>query len=57
LSLLLAGGQLSGSTKTIIVNALLAVNVTASSSDSVKRNRVCGAVLMVMACAEYLVQK
>jgi uncharacterized protein (DUF1800 family) len=57
LSLLLAGGQLSGSTKTIIVNALLAVNVTASSSDSVKRNRVCAAVLMVMACAEYLVQK
>jgi hypothetical protein len=31
--------------------------VTASSSDSVKRNRVCAAVLMVMACAEYLVQK
>jgi len=57
LNLLLAAGQLSGTTKTIIVNALLAVNVTASSSDLVKRNRVCAAVLMVMACAEYLVQK
>jgi uncharacterized protein (DUF1800 family) len=56
-SLLLAAGQLSSSTKTIIVNALSAVTVTSSSSATVKRNRVCSAVLMVMACAEYLVQK
>ncbi|MDT7513509.1 DUF1800 domain-containing protein [Rhodoferax mekongensis] len=57
LNLLLAGGQLSGATVTVIVNALLGVTVTASSSATVKRNRVCAAVLMVMASVEYLVQK
>ena len=57
LNLLLAGGQLSGATVTVIVNALLGVPVTASSSAAVKRNRVCAAVLMVMASVEYLVQK
>ncbi len=57
LNLLLAGGQLSGTTVTAIVNALLSVSVTASSSATVKRNRVCAAVLMVMANVEYLVQK
>jgi uncharacterized protein (DUF1800 family) len=57
LNLLLTGGQLSGTTVTVIVNALLSVNVTTSSNASVKRNRVCAAVLMVMASVEYLVQK
>jgi uncharacterized protein (DUF1800 family) len=57
LNTLLAAGQLSGSTVTLIVNALLTVNVTASSSATVKRYRVCAAVLMVMASIEYLVQK
>lgn len=57
LNTLLAAGQLSGATVTTIVNALHAVPVNASSSASVKRNRVCAAVLMVMASVEYLVQK
>jgi len=57
LNTLLAAGQLSGATVTTIANALQAVPVNASSSASVKRNRVCAAVLMVMASVEYLVQK
>jgi uncharacterized protein (DUF1800 family) len=57
LNLLLCAGQLSAATQTVIVNALLATPVTASSSATLKRNRVCAAVLMVMASAEYLIQK
>jgi hypothetical protein len=41
----------------LIVNALSATAVTASSSATVKRNRVCAAILMVMASAQYLIQK
>lgn len=54
LNLLLCAGQLSATTVAAITNT---VGTMASSSDSNKRNRVCAAVLMVMACAEYLVQK
>ena len=57
LNKLLCAGQLSGATQTLMVNALNATAVTAASTDTVKRNRVCAAVLMVMASAEYLVQK
>lgn len=57
LSLLLCADQLSASTQTLIVNALNATPVNAASTDAVKRNRVGAAVLMVMASAEYLVQK
>ena len=57
LSLLLCADQLAASTQTLIVNALNATPVTAASTDAVKRNRVAAAVLMVMASAEYLVQK
>lgn len=57
LNLLVCAGQLSSATRTLIVNTLSATPVTASSSASTQRNRVCAAVLMVMACAEYLVQK
>lgn len=57
LALLLCADQLSASTQTLIVNALNATPVTAASTDSVKSNRVAAAVLMVMASAEYLVQK
>jgi uncharacterized protein (DUF1800 family) len=57
LNKLLCAGQLSAATQTLMVNALNATTVTAASSDTVKRNRVCGAVLMVLASAEYLVQK
>jgi len=57
LALLLCAEQLSAATQTVIVNALNATPVTAGSSDTAKRNRVYAAVLMVMASAEYLVQK
>lgn len=57
LSLVLCAGQLSASTQTLMVTALNATTVTATSTDSVKLNRVAAAVLMVMACAEYLIQK
>lgn len=57
LNKLMCAGQLSAATQTLIVNALNATAVTATSTDAVKRNRVCAAVLMVMASAEYLVQK
>jgi uncharacterized protein (DUF1800 family) len=57
LALLLCADQLSASTQTLIVNALNATPVTAASTDAVKSNRVAAAVLMVMASAEYLVQK
>jgi uncharacterized protein (DUF1800 family) len=57
LSLVLCADQLSPATKTIMVDALNATTITASSSNSAKLNRVYAAVLMVMASAEYLVQK
>lgn len=57
LNTLLCAGQLSSATQTLIVNALNAITVTPASSDAVKRNRICAAVLMVMSSAEYLIQK
>ncbi|WPB55974.1 DUF1800 domain-containing protein [Xylophilus sp. GOD-11R] len=57
LNLLLAANQLSAPTVALIVNALNANPVTATSPDVVKLNRVASAVLMVMASSEYLVQK
>ena len=57
LNKLLCAGQLSPATQTLMVNALNATAVTLASTDILKRNRLCGAVLMVMASAEYLVQK
>ena len=38
-------------------SALNATPVTASSSSGARLDRICAAVLMVMASAEYLVQK
>jgi len=43
--------------ETLIVSALNATAVTATSTSAIKRNRICAAVLMVMASAEYLIQK
>jgi uncharacterized protein (DUF1800 family) len=57
LNLLLTGNQLSGSSQSLIVNALATPAVTATSSDSVKNNRVYAAVLLVMASPDYLIQK
>lgn len=57
LNLLLAAGQLSEGTVRDMVAALNTTPVTATSSESVKLNRIGAAVLMVMASPEYLVQK
>jgi uncharacterized protein (DUF1800 family) len=57
LNLLLCAGQLSSSTQTLIVNALNATPVIATTTDAKKLDRVAAAVLMVMASSDYLVQK
>ena len=59
LNLLLCAGQLSAASQALIVTALNdpATPVTTSSTAAIQRNRVCAAVLMVMASAEYLIQK
>ena len=57
LNLLLCAGQLAADNQALIVNALNATAVTSSSTDSVKLNRIAAAVLLVMASADYLIQK
>jgi uncharacterized protein (DUF1800 family) len=57
LNLILCAGRLSPATVTIMVNALNATPVTANNSNDTKLDRICGAVLMVLGCAEYLIQK
>ena len=57
LNLLMCAGQLSAATRTLMINALNATPLTAASSASARLDRVCGAVLMVLASTEYLVQK
>ena len=57
LTLILSGGQVSQATQTLIVNALNAVSLTATSTDAQRLDRVATAVLLVMASSEYLVQK
>jgi uncharacterized protein (DUF1800 family) len=57
LNLVLCAGRLSPATVTIMVNALNATPLTAGSGDYQKISRVRAAVLMVLGCAEYLIQK
>jgi uncharacterized protein (DUF1800 family) len=57
LNLLLCAGQMSAANQTVIVTALNATALSATSTDSAKRDRVAAAVLLVMASAEYLIQK
>ena len=57
LSLVLTASQLSANTRQLIVTALDATPVVATSTDTVKRRRVWAAILMIMASAEYLIQK
>jgi uncharacterized protein (DUF1800 family) len=57
LGLVLCAGALSAQTQTLIVNALNATPVTAASTDTVKLERICVAVLLIMASADYLIQK
>jgi hypothetical protein len=48
---------MSAANQSLIVTALNATALTAASTDSTKLNRMAAAVLMVMASAEYLIQK
>jgi len=57
LALMLCAGQLAAANQKLIIDALNATPVMASSPDSVKRDRVGAAVLMVMASSDYLIQK
>jgi uncharacterized protein (DUF1800 family) len=57
LNLLLCAGQMSAANQSLIVTALNATALTASSSDNAKRDRVAAAVLLVMASSEYMIQK
>ena len=57
INLLMCAGQLSAATVKLIADALKTTNITAASTDNAKRDRVAAAVFLVMASAEYLVQK
>ena len=57
LCLTLAAGQVSADSRTLMVNALNARAITANSTSTDRNRRVWAAVLMVMGCPEYLVQK
>jgi uncharacterized protein (DUF1800 family) len=57
LNLLLCAGQLSVQTQTRIVTALQRVAVTEASPESAKRMRIAQAIVLVMICPEYIVQK
>lgn len=57
LALVLTAGQLSANSRQLMVTALNATPVDGTSSDTVRRRRVWAAILMVMASAEYLIQK
>jgi len=56
-NLLMTGGQLSAATVKLIADALKATAITAASTDNAKRDRVAAAIFLVMASAEYLIQK
>ena len=57
LGLLLCAGQLSAANQALIVNALNATPLSLTSTDSARRDRIAAAVLLVMASADYLIQK
>jgi hypothetical protein len=57
LNLLLCAGQLSKETVTMMVNALSADQTDINSTNNAKRSYVAKAIMFVMCCSEYLVQK
>jgi hypothetical protein len=57
LNLLLCAGQLSATTRSRLAEALQEMAVTPASDARTRKGRVAQAVLMVMMCPEYLVQK
>jgi uncharacterized protein (DUF1800 family) len=56
-NLLLCAGQLSAETVAMMVDALRYDSATSASSTSTKRGYVAKAIMFVMCCSEYLVQK
>ncbi|RYE80928.1 MAG: DUF1800 domain-containing protein [Oxalobacteraceae bacterium] len=54
LALRLGGGGISAATEATVATAIATIN---ASSDAAKLNRVYAAILLLMACPEYLVQK
>lgn len=57
LDLLLTGSQLKPDTKAAILGALANPPVNSDSTESVKLNRISAAIFLIMASADYLVQK
>jgi uncharacterized protein (DUF1800 family) len=57
LDLLLCAGQMLPANRDLIVAALNSTPITATSTAAQKLDRVCAGVLMVMASADYLVQR
>jgi len=57
INLLMCAGQLSANTIKVISDALKTTNITAASTTDAKLNRIAAAIFLVMASAEYLVQK
>jgi uncharacterized protein (DUF1800 family) len=57
LNLRLTANQLSSNTLSMIQASLEKTVVTAASPDKDKLNRIYGAVMLIMACPEYLIQK
>ena len=57
LNLHLTANQLSAATLELIRTALKTPNLTSSSSATAKSNRLYAAILLVVACPEYLIQK
>ncbi|MBU3738514.1 MAG: DUF1800 domain-containing protein [Rhodoferax sp.] len=57
LDLMLTGGQLRPDTRAVILGALASPPVNADSTESLKLNRIAAAIFLIMASADYLVQK
>ena len=57
LNLHFSANQISAATIAVMKTALDTIAVTTASTDDQKLDRICNAVLMVMACPEYLIQK
>jgi uncharacterized protein (DUF1800 family) len=53
----LTANQLSANTLTLIQASVEKLAITATSTDKDRLNRIYGAVLLVMACPEYIIQK
>lgn len=57
LNLLLCAGQLSAETVSMMVSALSSDQTSSASAENSKRSYVARAIMFVMCCSEYLVQK